>query len=107
MKSRFWKKLDQKRQVNSGMSCNQTDTDAEKKKETSFSLFQHVYLALIYFYQRFISPRKPPTCRFSPTCSTYAKHAIERHGAYRGGLLACHRILRCHPFHPGGDDSVP
>jgi conserved hypothetical protein YidD len=63
--------------------------------------------AAIVFYRRFISPLKPPTCRFHPTCSAYALEAIETHGALRGGWLAVRRILRCHPFHPGGFDPVP
>jgi len=61
----------------------------------------------IVFYRRFISPLKPPTCRFHPTCSAYALEAIEVHGALYGSWLAIRRILRCHPFHPGGFDPVP
>lgn len=59
-------------------------------------------------YQRRLSPLKAaPTCRFTPTCSDYAAQAIGLHGAVRGGLMAAARILRCHPFHPGGYDPVP
>jgi len=61
----------------------------------------------ILFYRKFISPLKPPTCRFYPSCSNYALEAIETHGAWRGVYLAIRRILRCHPFHPGGMDPVP
>ncbi|MGZ0086813.1 membrane protein insertion efficiency factor YidD [Caldibacillus thermoamylovorans] len=64
-------------------------------------------IALIRFYQRFLSPLKPPTCRFYPTCSTYGIEAIRRFGALRGGWLTTKRILKCHPFHPGGFDPVP
>jgi putative membrane protein insertion efficiency factor len=58
-------------------------------------------------YQKWLSPLKPPTCRFSPTCSHYALEAIDVHGPIRGMWLAVKRILRCHPFHPGGVDPVP
>ncbi len=64
-------------------------------------------LALIEFYRREISPRVPPACRFQPTCSAYAREAIEKHGALRGCLLAAWRILRCNPFTKGGYDPVP
>lgn len=63
--------------------------------------------APIRFYRKFISPLKPPTCRFAPTCSAYALEAIEVHGALRGTYLAAKRICKCHPFHPGGFDPVP
>lgn len=61
----------------------------------------------IRFYRRFLSPLKPPMCRFSPTCSQYAVEAIEAHGILRGGAYAAWRILRCHPFCQGGHDPVP
>jgi uncharacterized protein len=64
--------------------------------------------APIVAYRRFLSPLKPvPSCRFHPTCSAYAVDAIEVHGAIRGLALAIWRLLRCHPFHPGGFDPVP
>ncbi|MFY9173953.1 MAG: membrane protein insertion efficiency factor YidD [Peptococcia bacterium] len=65
-----------------------------------------IFLGLIHFYQRFISPLKKPSCRYYPTCSHYAVEAIERYGALKGGFMAIKRIGRCHPFHPGGYDPV-
>lgn len=64
-------------------------------------------LVLIAGYQRIISPLLPRACRFSPSCSAYAAEAIARHGPARGLALAARRVMRCHPFHPGGDDPVP
>jgi uncharacterized protein len=61
----------------------------------------------IHVYRKFISPLKPPTCRFYPTCSQYALEALEEHGAVKGSWLAAKRIAKCHPFHPGGIDNVP
>ena len=63
-------------------------------------------LTLIRLYQRLISPLLGPACRYTPTCSQYAAEAIELHGA-RGLLMAMRRLLRCHPFVPGGFDPVP
>lgn len=62
---------------------------------------------LIRGYRQFISPLLPPSCRFQPTCSQYAIQALERFGIYKGSFLAVKRIMRCHPFHPGGYDPVP
>lgn len=64
-------------------------------------------LAAVRAYQRWISPVRPPACRFTPSCSAYAVAAIERHGALRGGWLTARRLLRCGPWHPGGHDPVP
>lgn len=64
-------------------------------------------ITALKFYRKYISPLKPPTCRFTPTCSEYAIEAIEKYGAKRGGLLAIKRVLRCNPFFPGGNDPVP
>lgn len=61
----------------------------------------------IIAYRRWISPALPARCRFYPSCSAYALEAIARHGAPRGTALAVWRLLRCHPFHPGGFDPVP
>src|SRR4030095_5557355 len=66
-----------------------------------------VVAAPIVAYRRWISPVLPPRCRFYPSCSEYALTAIAVHGPWRGVGLAIRRLLRCHPFHPGGIDSVP
>ena len=68
---------------------------------------KHVFIGLIRFYQKFISPLKPPTCRFYPTCSSYSLEAFRRFGAMKGLYLTIIRISKCHPFHPGGVDFVP
>ena len=67
-----------------------------------------VLMALVRFYRRYISPLRPPCCRFVPTCSQYALEALEKYGALKGSYLAIRRFLRCHPFHKGGFyDPVP
>jgi putative membrane protein insertion efficiency factor len=58
-------------------------------------------------YKRFVSPLLPPACRFTPTCSEYAREAVTRHGVCRGLALAARRLARCHPFNAGGPDPVP
>ena len=67
-----------------------------------------VFLALIRFYRKYISPCKKPCCRFVPTCSEYAYEAISKYGALKGGVLALWRLLRCNPFNNGPMfDPVP
>jgi len=69
--------------------------------------FELLFAAMIRVYQYTLSPLLGPSCRFYPSCSEYAHQAILRHGPFRGLLLALKRILRCHPFNPGGVDPVP
>ena len=64
-------------------------------------------VALIRAYQLFVSPMRPQTCRFYPSCSTYALTAVRRFGVLHGSWLAARRLLRCHPWNPGGVDHVP
>jgi putative membrane protein insertion efficiency factor len=64
-------------------------------------------LLLVRGYRRLIGPGLPAACRFYPSCSAYAETALVRHGAARGTWLTARRLLRCHPFHPGGIDPVP
>lgn len=69
---------------------------------------KYILMALVRFYRKYISPMKGvSSCRFTPTCSLYALEALEKYGAFKGTLLAVKRILKCHPFHPGGYDPVP
>ena len=68
---------------------------------------KRLFLRLLRFYPRQISPLSPPRCRFIPTCSEYAVQAVEKYGAARGAFLAAKRLMRCHPFHKGGYDPVP
>ena len=65
------------------------------------------FIALIKFYQRWISPMFAPSCRFHPSCSEYAIEAITLHGAVKGGYLTLRRLSKCHPLHAGGHDPVP
>jgi len=63
-------------------------------------------ISLIKLYRKYISPLKSPCCRFYPTCSQYAIEAIEKYGAFKGGIMAIKRVFRCHPYNPGGYDPV-
>lgn len=69
-------------------------------------MIKKILIAPVRFYQRFISPAFPPSCRFRPTCSNYMIEAIEKHGA-KGVLMGLARIGRCHPWSEEGDDPVP
>ena len=60
---------------------------------------KRLLLAAIQFYRKYISPTRPPCCRFIPTCSAYALEAVEKYGALKGGCLALRRLLKCQPFH--------
>jgi len=68
---------------------------------------RQLLIAIIKFYGIFISPLLGNHCRFHPSCSGYALEAIELHGAFKGSYLTLKRLLKCHPFHPGGLDPVP
>ena len=70
-------------------------------------MLKKLAVTLIKLYQKIISPLLGANCRFYPTCSQYALEAIEKYGFFKGGWMALRRILRCHPFHPGGYDPVP
>ena len=68
---------------------------------------KYLLLKFVRFYQVAISPMLPPRCRYTPTCSQYAVEALQKHGAYKGSMLALRRICRCHPFGGSVYDPVP
>lgn len=68
---------------------------------------KHFFIGMVSFYRKFISPIKPATCRFYPSCSLYSLESYQRFGTIKGTFLTMKRILKCHPFHPGGIDLVP
>jgi uncharacterized protein len=74
---------------------------------TAPSAATRLLMLIVAGYRRMVSPLLMPRCRFAPSCSEYALQALAEHGALRGGWLAVRRIVRCHPFHPGGYDPVP
>ena len=87
---------------------------SDSQNQPRVSLWQRIrrilawpLIALVRFYQLFISPLLPPSCRYTPTCSQYALEALRRYGPIKGGWLALRRILRCHPFGGSGYDPVP
>jgi putative membrane protein insertion efficiency factor len=71
------------------------------------NMIKNLFIILIKGYRLLISPLFPPVCRFHPTCSQYAIEALETFGIIQGSWLALKRILRCHPYHPGGYDPIP
>jgi putative membrane protein insertion efficiency factor len=70
-------------------------------------MLKSIMLLVIRLYQKVISPILPAACRFYPSCSEYSRESIMRFGAARGAWLTMLRLLKCHPFHPGGYDPVP
>ncbi len=70
-------------------------------------MMKRIFISMIRFYQRYISPLTPPACRYTPTCSQYTLEAIQKYGAIRGSWLGLKRICRCHPWGGSGYDPVP
>jgi len=70
-------------------------------------MLKGMLIAFVHAYRWTVGPLLGPRCRFFPSCSHYAEEALRRHGAARGSYLAVRRLLRCHPWHPGGHDPVP
>ncbi len=85
----------------------ESDSPEAKSHKRSWLPLTILALGLIRFYQRFISPGLPPSCRFEPSCSRYTYATIERFGLWRGGFLGLIRVCKCHPWHEGGADPVP
>jgi uncharacterized protein len=71
------------------------------------NVIKRVVMGVISWYRGVISPMMAPHCRYTPSCSAYTLEAVERFGVARGLLMGARRVLRCHPFHPGGYDPVP
>jgi putative membrane protein insertion efficiency factor len=88
------------------LSEDAPSASAEDEAENS-TFVVRLALGAIGFYQRFLSPLTPPSCRFYPTCSHYAFGSIRRFGLLHGGWLGLKRLCKCHPFHAGGYDPVP
>jgi uncharacterized protein len=82
-------------------------SDISLANQGAISAARRAVLWVINFYREAISPNRPATCRYQPSCSAYAAESIGRFGLARGGWLALRRLLRCHPFHAGGHDPVP
>ena len=93
------------------MSKKVNDNDSGKKRIRVNATLRKVlifpFVVLIRFYQVCISPYKPPTCRFTPTCSEYALQAFRKWGPFKGLYLTVRRLLRCHPWGGSGYDPVP
>jgi len=86
---------------------NEEDVNQNKNQGTRDKLDgKMIFLQLIRFYRRFISPLLPPSCRFYPTCSQYALQALKRYGTLKGCWLTIRRLSKCHPYHPGGFDPL-
>lgn len=90
--------------MNFGGEDNVTD-DASRVSQ-GMQIARKTVLLLLRVYKWILSPMLPPSCRYVPTCSEYAREAVERYGAVRGGWIALARVLRCHPFVKGGYDPV-
>ncbi|MDR3600177.1 MAG: membrane protein insertion efficiency factor YidD [Desulfosporosinus sp.] len=69
-------------------------------------MMKRLLVILIGLYQKFISPLKGQTCRFYPSCSDYSIQALQKYGFFKGSYKSIKRILKCHPFHPGGHDPL-
>jgi len=91
--------------------CGEGDEVSSEKggspKKRSMISPSGIFILIVKFYRKFISPLKPACCRFEPTCSQYSMEALNKHGFFKGTALTVWRILRCQPFSRGGFDPVP
>lgn len=87
--------------------CHQDDTQDEQALMRKPGVLARFGMGMVRGYQKYISVYTPPVCRYQPTCSQYTLIAIQRYGLFRGSWMGFKRIMRCHPFHPGGYDPVP
>ncbi len=90
-----------------GKSNGSSSIQQEKSQPGEITVIKKLFLSLIRFYKRAISPFLGNNCRFYPPCSNYTYEAIKRHGVLKGIYLGVGRLLKCHPFHAGGYDPVP
>ena len=84
-----------------------TESQATAERRSVSGIAALPLIWMVRLYQRFISPLTPPSCRFTPSCSAYAVTALRRFGPFKGTWLSVRRVLRCHPWNPGGVDHVP
>lgn len=84
-----------------------TSADSGTAVQSVRAMPRRALISLVQLYRTWISPVRPPTCRFTPTCSEYAVEALSRHGALKGVYLSIIRLLKCGPWHRGGWDPVP
>lgn len=87
--------------------CILTDNTYNNERGLNIEIMKKLFIAVIKFYQKYLSPLKSTKCPYYPTCSQYGLEAVEKYGAFKGGILAFWRILRCNPFSKGGYDPVP
>jgi hypothetical protein len=89
------------------MTANPADSACAGKADRRGSPLAWLAIGMIRLYQIVLAPILPPACRFTPTCSAYTLEAIRKYGFFKGGWLGVRRIVRCNPWHPGGEDPVP
>ena len=83
-----------------------TCPERAQRSQTAMLVLAYPLIWLIHLYQAVVSPWLAPACRFTPSCSRYAVEALQKHGVFRGAVMAVKRILKCHPFSAGGYDPV-